>query len=804
MLAFVEDLRPAVRLLARRPGLTVTTALTLGLGIGLTTTMFSVVNGSIWRGLPVERSDRVVHVERTFAGVAPADPAATVHDFLDWRGQQGACVGLGAFRIGDVNVSGSTGAPARYGAAFVTANLFDLLGVAPAIGRGFREEDEAPGAPSVAIVSDAVWRDHLAGRASLEGSTLRLDGESVSVVGVMPPRFRFPLREDVWMLLRLDPAASARGDGPGVEVIGRLNDGATRRQAQAELGAIAERLARDYPATNRGVGVIVRPFAVRFLGEPVVTLFYVMLASAGAVLLIACVNVMNLLLAAASLRTREMAMRAALGASRMRLVGQASIETCILSALGAVVGVVLARVGIQLFNAGIAGTNPPFWVNIQLDAAALAFVLGLVAIVALATGLYPSIRISGAGVAEALRDESRGATGWRIGRFSRTLVVMQIALTAALLVAAGALTRTMLNVGRLDFGINEDRVLVGGVILPARAYPDEMRMRQFWDQLLTRISQQPGVRSAALCTMPPGLGSGRMAVAVDGVAYASPAERPVVRAVRISPRFFETFDVTMFEGREFGNADRPAAQPTVIVNRKFASRFLPGGRAIGRRIRLPGADGEIAATIVGVAPDLRMGVNDRDPEVVYLPVAQWPSGALSLAVRTVGDPRGAIAPVRAAVATLDPDLPVSRVLTMAEALESATWFYGTFGRIFVVFGLAGLALALVGLYGLMAISVSQREREFGVRLAVGARPADVLGMVFRQALLQVGAGLAAGLTLGAYATPLLQTFLIDVDARDPAIYALVAAALGATGLLAVVRPALRAARTSPTDALRAE
>ena len=804
MLLLVEDLRLAIRLLAKRPALTVATALTLGLGIGLTTTMFSVVNGSIWRGLPVERSDRVVHVERAFAGVSPADPAATVHDFLDWRAQQSTCGGLAAFRIGDVNVSGATGSPERYGAAFVTANVFEVLGIEPAVGRGFREEDDRPGAPPVAIVSDTVWRDHLARRQGLQGSTLRLDGETVTVVGVMPPRFRFPLREDVWMPLRLDPAATPRGQGPGVEVIGRLKDGASRRQAQAELAAIAARLARAYSATNTGVSVAVRPYAVKFLGEPVVTLFYVMLAGGAAVLLIASVNVVNLLLAAASLRAREMAVRAALGASRFRLVIQVLIEACALSALGGVVGVGLARAGIQLFNAGIAGTNPPFWVDIQLDAAALAFVLGLVAIVILVAGLYPAIRISGTGAAEILRDESRGATGWRVGRLNRALVVVEIALTGALLVAAGALARTMLNVRQLDFGINPDRVLVGGVILPERAYPDEARRRQFWDQLLTRIGQQPGVRSATLCTMPPGLGSARLTVAIDGVAFASPAERPLVRYVQIAPRFFETFEATLVEGREFGSLDMPVGQPAAIVNRRFVSRFLPGGRALGRRIRLPGAEGDVVATIVGIAPDLRMGANDRDPEIVYLPLAQWPASALSLAVRTVGDPRAAMAPVRAAVATLDPDLPVSDVRTMAGALESATWFYGTFGRVFVVFGGAALALTIVGLYGLMALSVSQRTREFGVRLAMGARPIDVLGLVFRQALLQIGVGLAVGLAIAAYGTPLLQTFLIDVDPRDPAVYALVSIALGVTGLLAVARPALRAARTSPTDALRAE
>jgi predicted permease len=464
----------------------------------------------------------------------------------------------------------------------------------------------------------------------------------------------------------------------------------------------------------------------------------------------------------------------------------------------------LARAGIRLFNAGISGTNPPFWVDVQLDAAALAFVLGLVAIVILVAGLYPAIRISGTGTAEILRDESRGATGWRVGRLNRALVVVEIALTAALLVAAGALGRTMLNVRQLDFGINPDRVLVGGVMLPGRAYPDEARRRQFWDQLLTRIGQQPGVRSATLCTLPPGLGSGRLAVAIDGVAYASPAERPLVRHVRIAPQFFETFEVTLVEGREFGSLDTPAGQPAAIVNRKFASRFFRGGHSLGRRIRLPGPGGDVVATIVGIAPDLRMGVNDRDPEIVYLPLAQWPAPAMSLAVRTVGDPRAAMAPVRAAVATLDPDLPVSGVQTMADALESATWFYGTFGRVFVVFGGAALALTIVGLYGLMALSVSQRTREFGVRLAMGARPIDVVGMVFQQALLQIGVGLAAGLAIAAYSTPLLQTFLIGVNPRDPAVYALVSIALCATGLLAVTRPALRAARTSPTDALRAE
>jgi putative ABC transport system permease protein len=794
----------ALRLLVVRPGMSVATAITLGLGIGLTTTMFSVLNGSVWRLRPIVAPGRLVHLERTFARREAADPAVPLHDFFAWRQAQTSLEALAAFYTTPFNIA-SPGQPAeRVSGAFVTANTFPVAGVAPLVGRGFTPDDERVGAPRVALISYALWRDRFGREPDLARIALRVDGEVVPVVGVMPERFRFPYSEDVWLPLAVDPAA-AREAPPWLQVIGRLKPGRSRADVQAEFATIAARLARAYPDTHDGVGVVVRPFVDKFLGEVAVQLFYAFFAASVVVLLVACTNVTNLLLAVASRRAREMAVRAALGASRGRVARQVLGEVLLLAGLGGVLGWGLAHLGVRLFNDALVHSTPPFWMDIRVDTTATLFVVALVVVLALVAGLVPALRASGARAPELLKDEARGGTGWHVGRLSRTLVMVEVALSAALLVGAGLLVQTLRNVRAVDFGFDRAPVLTGSIALPPSRYPTEDRQRAFWTELLSELERHPAVESATLTSYLPGLGSGRAAVAVEGEPYSSPRDYPLVRALTIGPGFLRTFGLRVREGRELGTAETPSSQPVALVNARFVARYLRGGPAIGRRLRVVRGNREAVVTIVGVAPDMHHGgVRNPNPEAIYLPLAQWPAPVMSLAVRTRGEPGALAAVVRNVVAARDPDLPVYDVKSMEAALLRVTWFYGTFSALLATFGAVALVLAVVGLYSLMSFSVAERTRELGVRLAMGARPADLVRHVLWQAFVQLAVGLVAGLALATWASRLLAALLYGVAPREPAVYASVAAVLVACGLLAAAVPAVRAARMNPVEALRHE
>ncbi len=798
-----EEIRLALRLPAARPGLTLAAVVTLGLGIGLTTTMFSALNGSLWRLRPLVEPERVMHLERVIMGRQAADPAVPLHDFLEWRRAQTSFEDLAAFYMEPMNIA-SPGEPAqRVSGAFVTANTFPMVGVAPMLGRGFTQEDDRPGAPLVALISAALWRDRFGGEPDLDRIQLRVGGEPVPVVGVMPERFRFPYGEDLWLPLRADARVAERERGPLLQVIGRLKPGRRRADAQAEFAALAAGLAARFPDTHKDVRIHVQPFLVRFFGEAAMQTFYAFFAAAVGVLLVACTNVMNLLLALASRRSREMAIRAALGASRGRVIRLLLAEVLVLTALGGLLGYALARIGVRLFNAGLV--NPPFWLDIRVDAASGAFAAALVVLVALVAGLVPAVRAAGIRAPEVLKDASRGGTGWHVGRLSRFLVVTEVAVSTALLVGAALLVQTVRHVRAVDFGFDREHVLTGGIALPAATYPDGERQRVFWDALIARLERHPTIEAVTLASFLPGLGSRRLPVAVEGDPYSSPRDYPLVRALTVAPAFLRTFGLRAVQGREFDTSDTPRSQPVALVNGRFVARYLGGGPALGRRLRVAGPAGEVVVTIVGVVPDMHIGgVRNLNPEAVYLPLAQWPAPLMNLAVRTRGAPTGAAPVVMNAVAALDPDLPVYDVRTMEAALARTTWFYGTFGTLLSIFGAIALMLAVVGLYSLMSFSVVQRTRELGVRLAIGAQPGSLLRHVLGQALVQLGLGLAGGLLLAAWSSQTLAALLVGVDPREPAVYAFVAGVLLATGLAAALWPALRAAQTNPVEALRHE
>jgi len=803
-MTFLHEIRLALRMLGKNLGLTTLAVLAFTLGLGLVTIMFSIVHGAL-RKLPFEEADRLLHLERNQLSRNIESMEVTLHDFLDWREQQTSFEGLAAFTMTTVNLAGDGEKPERYFGAAMTANSFGLLGgTAPVLGRDFRAGEDQPGAEPVVILGHHVWQGRFGKDSAILGKTVRLNGEPTTVIGVMPEGFKFPFNQDVWTNLILDPTGVERGEGTTLEVYGRLRDGVSRQQAAAEMSAIAQGLAEHFPDTNEGVGAVVKPYTEEFVGREAIALLSTMLAAVFGVLLIACANVAHLLLARTATRGKEVAIRSALGASRLAVMRPLLTEALVLAALGALGGLIVAAVGIELFNAAIVGTNPPYWLDIRIDTGVLLFVLGMTLAATLASGLLPALRASGEGMNEVLKDESRGSSGLRMGRLSKGLVIGEIALSCGLLVAAGLMIKTVVNLRNADFGIAMDDVFTARITLSEREYPDAAARQRLYAELGEQLGNLPGVRAAALASFLPVGGSPQGRFAIEGEDYDSPQAQPITHYAYISPRFFETCGAPILAGRDFNPLDREGELPVALVNRPFVDRYFSGKDPLGRRLRLGGPDTEEPwVTIVGIVPDLAIaGHRAEDPSGIYFPLAQSRRPGVALLARTAGPPMALTQTVTDAVAALDPNLPLYNVRTMREVVRQNTWFYGVFGSLFMAFGIAALFLAGAGLYGVMAFSVSRRTHEVGIRMALGAQASQVLGMILRQGGWQIGAGIGLGLGLAALLARAMKIVLFQVEPWDPWTFLAIVGVLAATGFVACLVPARRASRLSPLMALR--
>lgn len=808
-----QDLRFALRLALKRPGLSAAVILTFGLGIGLTTTVFSIVNGVLLKGLPFDEPDRLVIVRRTAPEHGAGFMELRVHELADFRAQQTVFEGLAAFNQETVNLVFGGGQPERFAGGRLTADVFDVLRVRPVLGRPFTHEDARPGATPVIILGYQLWRERFGGSPDVLGRAVRAHGITRTIVGVMPEGFAFPFREQLWLPLAIDPSATARGHGPSNPVLGRLKEGVSMEAAQAQLDAISARLASQYPDTDRGLGAAVHGFTAWMVGREVVVLMVAMLAAVVGVLLIACSNVANLLLARASLRTREIAVRSALGAARGRIVSQLVAEALVLACAGGAVGFAVGMGGMAWFERVILVDPPPFWIRFDLDHRVLLFVLGATVVAGVAASLFPALQASRTAIVSALKDEDRTGSGLRAGRLSNVLVVSEIAVSCTLLVVSGLMIRSVVGVRTMDLPFATRNVFTAQVTLPTREFPDAAARGRFSDRLLEQLGTLPGVEAAAIADGFPGAGGVARSFEVEGASYSSTRDLPTARSGVITPGYFETFRVGPLRGRAFDGRDRREALPVVIVNQSFARRFFAGGEPLGKRIRI-GRDGTRDTTarwltVVGVVPDLMMeGIaigSDGNPAGFYVPVAQGDVGpAVNVALRTSGDPLASTSRVRAAVTAVDPDLPVWRVMSMEGVLHRLTWPFAVFGTLFTAFGLAATFLAAVGLYGVMAFSVTRRTREMGIRMALGARAGQLVLMVLRKGTAQLGIGLAIGLSAAALLAGQLQFLLYDVRARDPLVFGVVIATLVLVGVSAVLVPAYRLTRVDPARTLGAE
>jgi len=807
--ALLTDLKYGSRMLLKTPGLTLVSVLTIALGVGLTTHTFSSVYGSVIRGLDFDRGTKLAALSEEIVSAGERGGNVPYLDVLDWREQQTAFRGLAVFTQGTVNIADEGSAPERFDGAFVSANLFEQVDGVPVMGRVFNANEDAGLGEPVIILGYDVWQNRYAGDPSIIGRSVRANGRQAEVVGVMPEGFHFPFQEDVWLPLGLDPLEAQRGT-TRVNVVGRLLEGVTMEQADVQMDQIAARVASEYPETNEGVSVWVQSYEDAVMPPAIVAVLWVMLVAVFGVLLIACFNVTNLLLARATVRSREVAVRSALGARRGRIVRQLLVESGLIALLGGAGGVLLAYLGIEAFNAAIIDIEKPYWIDVRLDAPALMFTLAITAFAALAAGTVPAVRASGTKIHEILQDESRGTSSFRIGRFSTALVVGEIALSCALLVSAGMMIKSVMNLRTLDLGFDDTQVFTARLGLFEIDYPDDESRWRFYDRLVQDLGAEPGVEAAALTTSLPAVGGGMARIGLEGAVYPEARDQPLSYMAFVTPNYFDALGLDVSEGRAFTNQDVAGSVEVALVNESFAHTHFGSDSPLGQRFRM-GADGPWLE-VVGLVPDVFIGgggpgfgQGSEIDEQFYRPLAQTAGiRFVSLAVRTRDDPGAFASTAQAVVSRIDRSLPLYFVRTMEETVAAGTWGYGLFGSLFTIFGVVALFLAAVGLYGVMAFSVSRRTQEMGVRMAMGAEARSILGLVLGKGMKQLGLGALIGLGLGALLVQPMRVVFFQVEPSDPLVYATIVLTLGLAGLLACLFPALRATRVQLVDALRPE
>jgi putative ABC transport system permease protein len=806
MQALLRDVRYGLRTLGKSPALTIVATLALTLGIGLTTTMFSIVYGAMIKGLPYPDGDRIIVVSRSNPARGIQRQDLPIQDFFDYKAQQRSFVDLGATTSGTIYVSGEEKAE-RFDGAWITANTFDIIGVRPFIGRNFRAGEDTPSGEKVAILSYSMWRERYDADAKIIGKSIRVNGVPYSVVGVMPEGFAFPNNDKIWVPLQTNPLEGKRGEGQFVSTVGKLKPGVTLDQANADVGTIAKRLGSEYKESNEGFTANVQSFVDSYIGQQPRQLLFTMLGAVFFVLLIACANVANLLLDRAAHRTKEVGIRTALGASRSAVVRQFLAEALVLSLLATVFGIVLAYFGIATFNRAIRVTDVPFFIDIRLHPPVLLFAIAVACVTTLISGAIPAYQSSRADINEILKDETRGASSFRIGKISKALVVFEIALSCALLVAAGLMIKSLAKMRNMDPGFTTSNVFTARVGFPA-AYTDTLAEWRFFDQAVERVAALPGVQAAALSSGLPAArqGFGGSSFSVEGQTYLKDKDRPRTRSLAVTPNFFKALNIPLRQGRVFAETDRPGSLTVVLVNQSFVDKFFKNTDPIGRRIRLGGATGTAPwLTIVGVVGNTFTG-DEEDPisPAVFQPFAQARSQFVYISARTAGPPLGVTQGVRDALASLNPDIPLYWVQTLDSAIAQSLWFVRVFGTMFLIFGFVALFLASIGLYAVMSFSVSRRTREVGIRMALGAQGRDVVRMIFNQGLIQLGVGMTVGLAFAFGISRLMSVVLFQVQPRDPAIYGGVAAVLVAVGIMACFVPANRATRVDPLVALRSD
>ena len=807
-----NDIGYALRTLQKNRGFAGVAIVTLALGIGGTTAIFSVVNGILLRPLPYPNADRVVQVwsvtqEEPQGSYSPAD-------FLEFQRSMRTVDALAGYREDALTIASAGADPVRVSGALVTLDYFDIFGSRPLLGRTFSRASDAGTNEPLAILGAKVWRETTASDAEIVGKRLRINGVPHTIVGVMPDSFEYPNGARAWVLSST-PVPPPPFDVPGdllearnlqyFLAVGRLRAGATLAHAQADVASIAGELARRHPKTNTGRGARVELLHERMVGDLRRALL-VLLGAVGVVLLIACANVAGLLLARAAGRQREFAIRTALGASRGRLIRQMLAESLVLAAAGGALGLLAGAWTVELL-AVLLPAGVPRVDEIGLDArvAAVAVLTSLAS--AVLFGLVPSLQASRADGSAALRDAGdRASTAGRVrARTRAALVVAEIALTLVLLASAGLLANSFVRLQRIDPGFTTEQVTLVQMPLPQGKYVDGRRQAAFYEQLLERLRQHGDIQSSAVAFPAPlSQQDAAGSFSIEGRSYTTRADRPRADLGSVSPDYLRTLGIPLITGRHFTDRDREPAPAVIIVNAAFARRHFPGEDPLGKRLRFDDTK-DAWMTVVGVAGDSRSLGLDTDPgPLMYIPYQYFTLPFMSVVVRSSGGTAGVASAVRAEVRALDPDLPIDEVRPLKDVVSDSVAEPRFRMVLLGAFALTALLLAAVGVYGLISYSVTQRTREIGIRVALGARPAQVSVPIMREGLALAALGMGIGLAGAFAATRLLATFLFEVEATDPLTFAAVTGLLLGVALVACYVPSRRALRVDPLTALRAE
>ena len=816
MNTLLQDIRFGLRMLLKSPSISIVATIALALGIGANTAIFSVVNAVLLRPLPFPDSDSLVSIFETDTQRGQQRGSHSFPNFFDLRTQNTVLEHVACYHGSDFIMTGR-GEPARLQASVVTADLFPLLGVAPMLGRTFHPDEDKPSETGrVVVLSHGLFQKRFGSDPSIVNQAITLNGRSYTVVGVMPPAFEFPIQNDpveLWTTIAVDvspsdknPVTEQRG-AHFLQVIGRLKPGVTHEQAQAELTAIGSRLEQQYPDTNTRRSFRADSALTALVGD-IRPALLILLGAVACVLLIACANVANLLLARATSRHKEMAIRTALGASRMRVIRQLLTESVLLSLLGGAVGLLLAVWWSDLLIA-LGKEDIPRAVHVGLDWRVLGFTLGVSLLTGLIFGLAPAFHSSKSELVETLKEGGRGTSeGARRNRVRNVLVVTELAIAVVLLVGAGLLIQSLWRLRTVNSGLQPQNVLTFNVGVPEIKYNTD-RQIQFFIDLKSRLESMPGVQSASTIYPLP-LSGDRFSISfeIEG--------RPMARKDHPSADFFTTgvgyfraMGIPVVKGRDFDDRDKQDSTPVIIITETFARQYFPNEDPIGKRIHpgISSIEGKESTMreIVGVVGDVRnRSLSTEARAAYYVPHTQVPFSQMIAVVKSAGEPRSMISGVTKEVAAMDADIPLFGVKSMEEYISTSVAAPRFNTTLLSIFAVVALVLTVVGLYGVMSYSVAQRTNEIGIRLALGAQSRDVLLMIVKQGSMLIGLGLAIGL-LGAFAlTRLIASLLFGVTAKDPFTFAAVAVLLALVALLACYIPAWRATKVDPMEALRCE
>ncbi|HVF72955.1 MAG TPA: ABC transporter permease [Chthoniobacterales bacterium] len=804
-----QDVRYGARMLLKNPGFTIIAVFALALGIGANSAIFSVVNALLLRPLPYKNPSQLVVIWENAAHLGFPKNTPSPANFLDWQRQGTVFEGMGAFAERSFNLTG-VGEPERLDGRRVSANLFDLLGVKPILGRTFVPEEDKPGT-KVALLNESLWKRRFGSDPGVVGRALALNGESYTVIGVLPSSVRLPAfgnwRDQVWVPLAFPADEAAARGNHFLEVIARMKPGVSLEQARAEMQTIAARLAQQYPEDNTRIGSVVNPLHEEIVGNMKPALL-ILLGAVAFVLLIACANVANLLLARAAARHKEIALRLALGADRRRLTKQLLVESVMLSLLGSAVGLALAYAGLRVLTRFIPA-DVAHAELITIDGKVMLFTLIVAVVTGLVFGLAPASQATHFNINDTLKEGGRDSgAGPRGKRLRSALVIAEVAVSFILLIGAGLLINSFMHLRNLDPGFRADHLLALNVDLSETKYPDTPRRVAFFDEVVRRIQALPGVRSVAVAgNLPFTYNGDSMPIGVEGVPDPPPDQHPDVVFRAVGPGYFSTMGIPLVRGRDFTEQDKLETDLTVVVSEKTAKFYWPNSDPIGKRIKNGSTTSEAPwRTVIGVVKDVRQNDFVAEPKMqMYFTYRQLRSlMPNALIVRTAVEPLSLATSVRNAIWAVDKDQTVANVTSMEKIVASAVARQRFSMLLLAIFAGVALVLAAVGIYGVMSYSVAQQTREIGIRMALGAQRGDVLRMTVQQGLKLVGFGLVIGLVAAFILTRVMASLLFGISATDPITFLSISLVLVAVALLANLIPALRATKVDPMIALRAQ